>query len=115
MKIAELLRKLADLVDQNSTDGVVDSEATQPHAELRAVEVDHTDNTEPAAMVPPLQQKLELLKRAVDSVEPCPHCGSTDCHCGDEGSEDELSFIKRAAGVPVVAVAELSDDEPFEA
>ena len=113
MKIAELLRKLADLVDQNSTDGVVDSADTQPHAELRAVEVDHTDNTEPAAMVPPLQQKLELLKRAVGEV--CPTCGSADCQCGDEGSEDELSFIKRAAGVPVVAVAELSDDEPFEA
>ena len=113
MKIAELLRKLADVVDQNSTDGVVDSEATQPHAELRAVEVDHTDNTEPAAMVAPLQQKLELLKQAVSSIEPCPHCGSAECAC--EEPQDELSFIKRAAGLPVVAVAELSDDEPFEA
>jgi len=115
MKLAELLRKLADVVDQNSTDGVVDSEATQPHAELRAVEVDHTDETDPQAMVPPLQQKLELLKQAVHGEqEVCPICGATTCGCDSEG-EDELSFIKRAAGVPVFAVAELSDDEPFEA
>ena len=110
MKIAELLRKLADVVDQNSTDGVVDSEATQPHAELRAVEVDHTDETDPQAMVPPLQQKLELLKQAVHSEqEVCPICGATTCGC-EGGNEDELSFIKRAAGVPVAVIDATAED-----
>ena len=115
MKAAENLRKLADMIDSHS-DGQEQGrpENSMPHAELQAVEVDHTDNTEPAAMVPPLQQKLDLLKQAVQGEEEtCPICGATTCGC--DGQEDELSFIKKAAGVPVVAVAELSDDEPFEA
>jgi len=59
MKIADLLRHLADVVDQGSQ---ADGDHYQQPVEM------HSDIGElaPQRMVPPLQLKLELLKRAVD-------------------------------------------------
>jgi hypothetical protein len=110
MKAAEILRKLADMIDNHSDDGQIDSpENSVQHAELAPVEVDNTDNTETTVMVAPLQAKLELLKKATgvesyyDEATPC------------DGAEDaELALMKQRAGIPVVAVAEMADDEPFE-
>ena len=113
MKAAEILRKLADMIDTHG-----DSENTRPansvpHAELAPVEVDHTDHTETTKFVAPLQAKFELLKKSLgmdnaydnnaDSEEPC------------DGAEDaELALIKQRAGVPIIAVQEMADDEPLE-
>ena len=97
MKTAEILRQLADLIDKNSNDD--------------AEELDHQPDD---LFVPPLQLKLELLKKAtgVDSI-----------YTDEEGEEepthsyDELSAIKRNAGMedlnPVVFDA-LGDDEPLD-
>ena len=110
MKAAEILRKLADMIDTHSDQEGRPTNSV-PHAELAPVEVDNTDNTETTVMVAPLQQKLDLLKQAVQgSEETCPECGANPCGC----ETDELDVIKQNAGIPVVAVAELSDDEPFE-
>ena len=59
MKIADLLRHLADVVDHGSTAEGDDYQQPVEH---------HSDIGElaPQRMVPPLQLKLELLKRAVD-------------------------------------------------
>jgi hypothetical protein len=63
MNIAEILRKLADTVDGvESADRPTNS---VQHAELAPVEVDNTDNTETTVVVPPLQAKLELLKKSM--------------------------------------------------
>jgi hypothetical protein len=103
MKAAEILRKLADMIDTHS------DQESAPQVELEPVAVDNTDNTETTIMVPPLQAKLELLKKATgveshyDEATPC-----------DSAEDAELALIKQRAGVPVVAVAELADDEPFE-
>lgn len=108
MKAAEILRKLADVIEQNSSEGDRPTNSV-PHAELTAVEVDGTDNTESSTPIPPLQAKLELLKKsmgmdnAYDTEEPC-----------DSAEDAELALIKQRAGVPVVAVQEMADDEPFE-
>lgn len=74
-------------------------------AHLSPIEVDHDDKTDPTAMVPPLQMKLELLKKAtgVDSIY------------DDESGEDmdELDQLKHMAGIavgPVVAQIEASED-----
>ena len=108
MKAAEILRKLADLIDQNGDEGQVERpENSVQHAELAPVEVDNTDNTETTTMVPPLQAKLELLKKAT-GVE--NHYDSEDTPC--DGAEDaELTLMKQRAGIPVVAVHELADDD----
>jgi len=104
MKAAEILRKLADLIDNQS----------EPVTGLEPVDVDHTDNTEAPTMVPPLQAKLELLKKSVgvDNIydkQDCD-CGCDPCECGP----DELELIKSRAGVTAAAVHEMSDDEPLE-
>ena len=109
MKAAEILRKLADMIDTHS-DGAEQGrpENSMPHAELAQVDVDHTDATEPAAMVPPLQQKLDLLKQAVQGEqETCPICGATECGC--EGP-DELDIVKQNAGLPVI-VAHIAGED----
>ena len=59
MKIGELLRHLADVVDQGGD--AIGSDYQQP-AEVSA----DTGDLAPQRFVPPLQLKLELLKRAVD-------------------------------------------------
>jgi hypothetical protein len=112
MKAAEILRKLADIFDNQEGDQPV-STSTQTMGE--PVEV----NVEP--MVPPLQQKLELLKK-LSGMEnyfdegPCPECGSDPCECdGEEQPEgeevqiidvtpdqeqpDELEAMKKMAGI----------------
>ena len=112
MKAADILRKLADVIDQHSSEGDRPGNSV-PHAELAPVEVDHTDHTETTKFVAPLQAKFELLKKSLgmdnaydnnaDSEEPC------------DGAEDaELALIKQRAGVPVIAVQEMADDEPLE-
>ena len=113
MKAAEILRKLADVIDQHSSEGERPTNST-PHAELAPVDVDHADNTEVTTFVAPLQAKLELLKKSLgmdnaydntaDSEEPC-----------DSEEDAELALIKQRAGVPVIAVHEMADDDgPFE-
>ena len=107
MNIAEILRKLADTVDGvESSDRPTNS---VQHAELEPIEVDTTDNTEASTQIPPLQAKLELLKKsmgmdnAYDEATPC-----------DSAEDAELALMKQRAGIPVIAVAEMADDEPFE-
>lgn len=102
MKAAEILRKLADLIDGQSQE----AEAV-PAVGLAPVEVDNTDNTETTTMVPPLQAKLELLKKAT-GVE--NHYDSEDTPC-DSAEDAELALMKQRAGIPVVAVHELGDDD----
>lgn len=112
MKAAEILRKLADMIDSNSDQGGEESRPTNsvPHAELAQVEVDHTDNTETTTFIAPLQAKLELLKKAtgVGNVY-----DEQDTPC-DSAEDAELALIKQRAGVPTAAIIELSDDEPLD-
>jgi hypothetical protein len=84
MKTAEILRKLADLVDTVESDG--------------SPEDNTTDDV--GTMVPPLQQKIEILKKSqgIDNIY-------------DEQA-DELNQVKKNAGLAVITTAE--EDEPFE-
>ncbi len=99
MKASEILRKLADLIDGKESAANVGSSA-----ELTPVEVDNTDHSEDAVYIAPLQQKLELLKKAagVESVY------------DDQGSDDEMDIMKRNAGIAPVVLQVASDDEPLD-
>lgn len=101
MKASEILRKLADMIDGH------DSAEQEPQAQLRSVEVDNTDSTEQSVMVPPLQQKIELLKKEA-GVE-----SHYDDECGEE-EKDELDVIRTNAGLGPVGVMIASDDEPLD-
>ena len=127
MKISDIFRQVANAIDQAEDPGTPDPQLQNP-AELLAVAgpygdtVDAPDNQDAGAddevYVPPLQLKLELLKRAVgvdniydegesraDEVEePVQHD-----HHGHHGHTDELARMKQLA-----AIQTLSDDEVFD-
>jgi len=92
MKIAELLRQLADRLDsiENDKPATPDSHNTE----------------EPGAdgkFMPPNQQKIELLKKGV----------GVESEFDDEG-DAELDAVKRNAGISPAVVHIASDDEPLE-
>jgi hypothetical protein len=128
MKISDIFRKLADVIDQEQNPAAPDPRLQNP-AVLAAVDagpygdgVPAPDNQDAGAddevYVPPLQLKLELLKRAVgvdniydegearaDDVEQPAHHDHHDHH----GYTDELARMRQLA-----AIQTLSDDEVFD-
>lgn len=81
MRMAEILRKLADIVDQNDVE-------SDTQSQLIPVEVDEPEDCDDAVMIPPLQAKLELLKKSegIPSVY---------------DDSDDLTHIKRNAGLTI--------------
>jgi hypothetical protein len=143
MKIGEILRVIADAMDQAESQdaGAVDPQIQNP-AELTAVNIAQEpveivanaevekpspNGTTPAGndkepeelFIPPLQQKQELLKKAVgveniyDDGRPGEE-GDENADAPTPEEEDALEKIKRMAGVPIAAVQELSNDEVFD-
>ena len=120
MRMADILRAMVNMIDaaeqqsasvspQQPTVVVVNNGPTpqqtapaplapQPAAhDLSPVEVSNTDNSETGVFVPPLQAKLEILKKSV----------------GLDNVYDELGDVKKLAGLKP-AQQEAADDEPFE-
>jgi len=144
MKIADILRTIADnlhnMENNSDTDntGAEQGMVATPVLINRGLSFDKTDrdssgktpsgNAKPPEdlFLPPLQQKQELLKKAVgvenvyDDGNPVEQeqddsmDDSEDDAETNEPKQDELSRIKQLAGVPVAAVQELSDDEVFD-
>lgn len=125
MQIGEILRKLADIVDKNSDPGqpddrVVNAARMEPidDGQLPVEQPHNQDHGDDETMVPPLQLKLELLKRAVgvnniydgdrsDETDDAPQAGE---------DQDELEIIKKNAGIApkAVVISAMSDDEPLD-
>lgn len=113
MKSSEFINAAAELL---GAFGDITQRQEQPvqanRAVLTPVEPELDDNTDTKTMVAPLQQKLELLKKAVDvnsyfdennpGYDPGPNEGNK--------SDAELEEIKRLAGVMHAA----GDDDPLE-
>ena len=125
MNIAEILRKLADVVDGAESDSPQDIAQQVPHqdqsAQLHAVEPGNGENKEvinTRPMVSPLQQKLDLMKKLAGVEGACTSCGCDPCGCEPEGKvsgqPDELDIIKQNAGIPTFTIVAADDDEPFE-
>ena len=111
MRASELLRSLADLIDsaeqpQNKAQQAIQTVAPQQvptqdqTPELIAVEVPNEDNTESGVFVPPLQAKLEILKKSE---------GIPNVYDGAGQDEDELEKMKKHAGI-TTAQKEASED-----
>lgn len=74
----------------------------QNRPEIAQVSAETEDKTDTKTMVAPLQQKLELLKRAV---------GVENMY---DDQEDELDHILKIAGVPTATIFDAGDDEPLD-
>jgi hypothetical protein len=120
MKIADVLRQVADAIEQQENPAAPDQQIQNP-AQLSptaaGTEVDAPCNqdlgADDAVMIPPLQLKTELLKKAV-GVDSVFDAGEPRADQAHDNQPDELDIIRRHAGVPVAAISELSDDEPLE-
>ena len=123
MQIADILRKIADIADQQQDPGQPDERIQNPAA-LEPIKtglaVDTPDNTDQAVddkdMVPPLQLKLELLKRAVGVDNIYDDERADETHDTAEGGADELDIIRKNAGIApqAVIISAAGDDEPFD-
>lgn len=99
MKMADVLRDIADLIDKKENE--------QPSAEPKDSDHPEQGNDDaPEVMIPPLQQKLELLKKGVG----VPSAFDQD----DNGVPDELDAIKKNAGINPAVIHIASDDEPLD-
>ena len=122
MKASEILHGLADLLagiesGQGQASNQPQATAQVQVASLKPVEVDNTDGSNSTTMVPPLQQKLELLKKSLnvdnefdqgfDQIEQEQE-GRTPSDGGD------LERMKQMAGIKKVAQQELANDEPLD-
>ena len=132
MKIADILRVLANNLDHpegGSPDPRIQNPAGLINAEIQ-VAVSDDDSADITAsgnekspddlFLPPLQQKQELLKKAV-GVENVYDDGTPEEAEQDQESQGDLTQnpdiidrIKQLSGIPVAAIQELSNDEPLD-
>jgi hypothetical protein len=111
MRAAEILRQMADMIDAKS------QPAQQSHTSDLVPEPNDT-------FLPPLQNKLELLKKAVgvenvydenvDKLANSPEASNYRVTPMEPEETDALERMKKAAGVNALITHELVDDEPLE-
>ena len=126
MKVADILRTLANNLE-HAEGGTPDPRLQNP-AELISVDTKGSPNGKTASgndkepedlFLPPLQQKQELLKKAVgvdnvyDDGQPA-NSNDENAEAPTPEEEDLLDRIKRMAGVPVAAIQELSNDSVLD-
>ena len=92
MKMSEILRKLAEIIDSD------DLSTNSTMARATIVDVEPPEESADPVMIPPLQSKLELLKKSVglDNAYDTPE------------DDNELSILVRNAGI--AAQIEASED-----
>jgi hypothetical protein len=125
MKSSEILGALRDLVDKIAQGDETPAVNVYP-AEKRFVSVEVPKTPEDLAdkehdkelplntMVPPLQQKIELLKRAVDIDNVFDGTPIDKTTNGEEDYKQEIQAISRNAGISPVVLDAAGDDEPLD-
>lgn len=140
MKISDLIGNLVDIFGNPRSEIAGSSTYIQNRPNVQVENPELTDTAETTTMVGPLQQKLELLKKAVDVdnmydednnvIAPNKDTGSVNVTLnvppGKSNTKieltlntpteemDELSRIKRIAGVPTASIFDAGDDEPLD-
>jgi hypothetical protein len=123
MRFEEILRALADTIEQHGTG---EDTTVQPEAAV-VVEPESSEVVNPngeaeqpdGIMIPPLQLKIELLKRAVDVDNVYDHTAELDAYDVAQEmpapiQEDEIVALRRAAGLNPAIIQELANDEPLD-
>jgi hypothetical protein len=134
MKIADILRTLAANLE-HAQGGAPDPRIQNPAQMIDVVTVADTEEPSPNGVtasgndkapentfLPPLQQKQELLKKAVGVENVYDDGGPEHQHAEETADEDDMTAerddivdrIKQLSGVPRAAIQELSNDEVFD-
>jgi hypothetical protein len=118
MRASEILRKLADTLDSEEA-GSREPTAITNRPDQQGVDtptdtagIEQQAQVNVTTMVPPLQQKLDLMKKMAGVDSPCTSCGCSPCEC-PEPESDELSIMKQNAGIKPAVIAIADEDEPF--
>jgi hypothetical protein len=126
MRIGEILRTIAAAMDQaegaDQAAAPADDVGALPAGQVAIEPVHNVDAAEEPndLFVPPLQLKIELLKRAVDVDNLFNHTAELDAEGADEEipdtpvTEDEIVALRRAAGINPAVIQELANDEPLD-
>jgi hypothetical protein len=134
MKIADILRTLAANLE-HAQGGAPDPRIQNPAQMIDVVAVANTDEPSPNGVtasgndkapentfLPPLQQKQELLKKAVGVENVYDDGGPEHQHAEETAEQDDMTDerddivdrIRQLSGVPTAAVQELSNDDVFD-
>jgi len=134
MKIADILRTLAANLE-HAQGGAPDPRIQNPAQMIDVVAVADTDEPSPNGVtasgndkapentfLPPLQQKQELLKKAVGVENVYDDGGPEHQHAEETADQDDMTAerddivdrIKQLSGVPRAAIQELSNDDVFD-
>jgi len=134
MKIADILRTLAANLE-HAQGGAPDPRIQNPAQMIDVVAVADTDEPSPNGVtasgndkapentfLPPLQQKQELLKKAVGVENVYDDGGPEHQHAEETADQDDMAAerddivdrIKQLSGVPRAAIQELSNDDVFD-
>jgi len=122
MRFEEILRAIADAVEKQGLGNQSDSKFQNignmnPVASVHNVDAAEQPDT---VFIPPLQLKLELLKKAVDVDNIYDHTNEIDAEAAREEipskpiEEDEIVALKRAAGINPGIIQELVNDDPLD-
>jgi hypothetical protein len=108
MRAAEILRRVADIIDakENNTQAgaeinnrpAIANVAVSEPIDAQGIESQAQVNVKP--MVSPLQLQAELLKQVTGQgtdTKVCPECGASPCGCEEE--PDAVIVLKRNAGI----------------
>ena len=127
MKIADVLRTIANSMDQRAQGAATDPRLMN-RADLQdvdindgqeavVIDVDQEEQAPDDLYLPPLQMKLELLKKAVGVENVYDDGGPTEQEQEEKLSpeeEDEIARMKRYAGINPGVMQELSNDEVLD-
>jgi len=93
MRLADIMRDIADLLDQQQSQGA-DLSQNLTQQRMTPAEVEEPELSDEPLMVPPLQQKHELLKKVA---------GVDNTYSNDEEPEqgDDLNRMRKMAGIVV--------------
>ena len=93
MRLADIMRDIADLLDQKQGQGA-DLSQNLTQQRMTPAEVEEPELSDEPLMVPPLQQKHELLKKVA---------GVDNTYGNDEEPEqgDDLNRMRKMAGIVV--------------
>jgi hypothetical protein len=93
MRLADIMRDIADLLDQKQGQGA-DLSQNSTQQRMTPAEVEEPELSDEPLMVPPLQQKHELLKKVA---------GVANTYDNDDQPEqgDDLNRMRKMAGIVV--------------